>query len=45
MLGSEIVDGVAIQTSTLMVEAYVIMVVGVVVGMENSLLCLPSVIF
>lgn len=46
MLGSEIADSVAIQTSALMVEACVILVVGVIVRMENrSLLCLPSVIF
>lgn len=46
MLGSEIVNSIAIQTSKLMVDLYVIMVVGVIVGMENrSLLCLTSVIF
>lgn len=46
MLGDEIVNSVAIQTSKLMVGVYVVMVVGVIVGMENrTSLCLTSVIF
>lgn len=46
MLGSEILNSIAIQTFKLMVKLYVIMVVGVTVDMENrSSLCLTSATF